>query len=409
MTSHPQGNTPIDTARVRRNCMSNQEAAAVADEIDRLRDLLAVEQLHDTYTPEGTEMVLRQLRELRAREHCETCQGRNRETTDMVCMTCGRDYMPDDGSDVSGPGLGWLRLMGLWREQAKQMEGERETYRNAQISVEAELNRVRAEIAQWEAIFPCSGCNPYDGDGPREECPRHGREYAYWVDGCTELSARCEDQREQLDRVRALPACRDTGHTEAIHLALRCCDPYDKPCVPLAAPPVVAAGDRPAEPACFVCGRNIENGQDFTILPDGRRHHYVCSHRVAGLAGPPAEPDYCFHSVTQADCSSCQRRVAGPAGGETEQAEPPVTDHAYVPDINLVGRHCCGFNIALTGQVADAWDSGWEASCDWHDAEWLAEPCDGEESESEAAARARLNPYRAPGVGTGATTGEETP
>ncbi len=56
------------------------------------------------------------------RPPCETCQGRQRKTTDMVCMTCGRDYMPDDGTDETGPGLGWKRLMGLWREQCKQAE-----------------------------------------------------------------------------------------------------------------------------------------------------------------------------------------------------------------------------------------------------------------------------------------------
>lgn len=64
----------------------------------------------------------------RRAEPCPTCQGRSRETTDMVCMTCGRDYMPDDGSDVSAPGLGWKRLMGLWREQCKQTERERDEW-----------------------------------------------------------------------------------------------------------------------------------------------------------------------------------------------------------------------------------------------------------------------------------------
>lgn len=53
---------------------------------------------------------------------CPTCQGRNRHTVDMVCMDCGRDYMPDDGSDETGPGLGWKRLMGAWRELAKKAE-----------------------------------------------------------------------------------------------------------------------------------------------------------------------------------------------------------------------------------------------------------------------------------------------
>lgn len=60
---------------------------------------------------------------------CPTCQGYNRETADMVCMTCGRDYMPADGSDESAPGLGWKRLMSAWREQCKQAELERDDAR----------------------------------------------------------------------------------------------------------------------------------------------------------------------------------------------------------------------------------------------------------------------------------------
>jgi hypothetical protein len=88
--------------------------------------------------------------------YCPTCQGRNRATTDMVCMTCGRDYMPDDGTDVSEPGLGWKRLMGLWREQSKQTEatlarvealaGEYEARAHVQTSRGAAAADIRARI-----------------------------------------------------------------------------------------------------------------------------------------------------------------------------------------------------------------------------------------------------------------------
>lgn len=28
--------------------------------------------------------------------HCPTCQGRTRETVNMICQTCGRDYMKQE-------------------------------------------------------------------------------------------------------------------------------------------------------------------------------------------------------------------------------------------------------------------------------------------------------------------------
>lgn len=36
--------------------------------------------------------------------------------------------------------------------------------------------------------------------------------------------------RARLAAVLAVPACRDAGHTEAIHSAAGCCDPYEDPC-----------------------------------------------------------------------------------------------------------------------------------------------------------------------------------
>lgn len=75
---------------------------------------------------------------------CPTCQWRNRETTDMVCMTCGRDYLADDPV----PGLGWKRLMIAWREQCKaaetklaEVETEREALRDRTPYVKCQCGR----------------------------------------------------------------------------------------------------------------------------------------------------------------------------------------------------------------------------------------------------------------------------
>jgi hypothetical protein len=102
-------------------------------------------------------------------EPCPTCQGRNRETTDMVCMTCGRDYMPDDGSDVSAPGLGWKRLMGLWREQAARAMGDREVVEAEMdrrvTELQAALERARA-VAEDPDLNHSTFCPLIDDDGP---------------------------------------------------------------------------------------------------------------------------------------------------------------------------------------------------------------------------------------------------
>lgn len=76
---------------------------------------------------------------------CPTCQGRNRETTDMVCMTCGRDYLADEPV----PGLGWKRLVGDYRAA---LDAER----TARTAAEAELERIGsypegARLARWIA------------------------------------------------------------------------------------------------------------------------------------------------------------------------------------------------------------------------------------------------------------------
>lgn len=46
---------------------------------------------------------------------------------------------------------------------------------------------------QNEARGECV-CEPYwpGSDGPSEDCPQHGREYSYWVEGCTTLNERIQ-------------------------------------------------------------------------------------------------------------------------------------------------------------------------------------------------------------------------
>lgn len=39
-----------------------------------------------------------------------------------------------------------------------------------------------------------------------------------------------------LARVLAVPACRDVGHTEALHIAAGCCDPYESSACTIFAP-----------------------------------------------------------------------------------------------------------------------------------------------------------------------------
>lgn len=111
-----------------------------------------------------------------AADRCPTCQGRNRHTTDMVCMACGRDYMPDDGSHESAPGLGWKRLMGLWREQCKQAEADRDIAR-----AEADEMRTQRDTAREHASAVCAERDYFTAALARVEA---------FADLCTDVTAR---------------------------------------------------------------------------------------------------------------------------------------------------------------------------------------------------------------------------
>lgn len=70
---------------------------------------------------------------------CPTCQGRHRHTTDMVCLTCGRDYLDDDPQ----PALGWRRLLLQWIEEGRRLRGQL-------ADAEADLDILRAQLSPME-------------------------------------------------------------------------------------------------------------------------------------------------------------------------------------------------------------------------------------------------------------------
>jgi hypothetical protein len=78
--------------------VTNVKEAAVAQIDDRAirfvnwRD--AIQQLFSLYPVRQEPLTPEQLKEMEAK-FCPTCQGTNRQTSNMVCQTCGRDYMKD--------------------------------------------------------------------------------------------------------------------------------------------------------------------------------------------------------------------------------------------------------------------------------------------------------------------------
>jgi hypothetical protein len=70
----------------------------------------------------------------------------------------------------------------------------------------------------------CDG-NPATTGGPEEDCPWHGREYRYWVDGCASLAA-------EVERLRGAVSMHRSVVTETMDDRWLCCDNcgMDWPC-----------------------------------------------------------------------------------------------------------------------------------------------------------------------------------
>lgn len=106
--------------------------------------------------------------------------------------------------------------------------------------------------------------------------PEYERPYPHLLDEIDRLRARLAEVEAERDRelavehgivrglrarlaaVLAVPYCRDAGHTEALHIAAKCCDPYESPCA-------AARGedDRPAagyQLTCAYCGAIYQPG-----------------------------------------------------------------------------------------------------------------------------------------------------
>jgi hypothetical protein len=91
-------------------------------------------------------------------EPCPTCSGRTRETVDMICQTCGRDFLERTALDWQryAQGLtaeverltderdGWQTLRDEWRETARKIAAQRD-------EAEAQVQRVRALADEWDA------------------------------------------------------------------------------------------------------------------------------------------------------------------------------------------------------------------------------------------------------------------
>lgn len=78
------------------------------------------------------------------------------------------------------------------------------------------VERQRAMQRERDGECICDG-NPETTNGPEEDCPWHGREYRYWVDGCDRLGrqkAILAEQLQNIARAISLPVGRD--HDKAV-------------------------------------------------------------------------------------------------------------------------------------------------------------------------------------------------
>ena len=122
---------------------------------------------------------------------------------------------------------------------------ERETQRRSEVSEaifptsrrdEDTVSAVGADIlaAQLDGLGmltdPCV-CAAYVEypDGPAEECPRHGRPYEYWVDGCTVMSQRLSRIRDLHQPVEVIK--QDADYPEGRKITVcAVCSSKEYPC-----------------------------------------------------------------------------------------------------------------------------------------------------------------------------------
>lgn len=87
----------------------------------------------------------------------------------------------------------------------------------------------------------------------------------------SEMAAEILDLRAKLARVLAVPSCRDAGHTEALHIAAGCCDPYESPCAALRSP-----RDEACDYECMQCSACAACDGSCGICPYADQSKHCC-------------------------------------------------------------------------------------------------------------------------------------
>lgn len=85
-------------------------------------------------------------------------------------------------------------LAAVAKHRGAEVERLREWKANAEITLREDKRVMDRDAAR----NPCIGCNY--GDGPQEDCPRHGREYAYWVEGVEVVAAQRDTAEDRIRR-----------------------------------------------------------------------------------------------------------------------------------------------------------------------------------------------------------------
>lgn len=152
--------------------------------------------------------------------------------------------------------------------------------------------------------------------------------------GCQTEAGWAEHERVRameaaLARVLAVPACRDAGHTEALHIAAGCCDPYETPCAALRGPQDEACESE--DDWCFT--HNRKHFRCYTGRPQDERAASVCCYD--GLR--PCEYPQCAGPQRSAGSGRAAERVEGAiklgANPGRPGRGPLMGETGYWPDI----------------------------------------------------------------------------